>query len=55
MLGGRASVILIPYHVFSTRQKSAGKCEALVTYIYRNENVTQNRGAKGRLFTLKKP
>ena len=44
-----ASKILIPCHVFLHAKKVLVN-EALLTCIHRNENVTQNRGAEGRLF-----
>lgn len=47
----RASEILM----FFLHAKKGPVNEALVACIHRNENVTQNRGAEGRLFTLKKP
>ena len=44
-----ASKILIPCQVF-LHEKKVLVNEALLTCIHRNENVTQNRGAEGRLF-----
>ena len=47
----RASEILM----FFLHGKKVPVNEALVACIHRNKNFTQNRGAEGRLFTLKKP